>query len=292
MAGIDVSDAPEQNSWIRISRRLAKSDLWLQEPFTRGQAWVDLLMIANWKNGAVRIRGVRIDLQRGQVAASAVFLADRWKWSRGKVQRFLNELENEQRIEQQKNNVTNVVTIINYDYYQSNGQQVGQQTGSKRAANDTANGQQTDTQEEETRIKERKEGEERPLPNLEKLIDGWNRLKSFKPEPLHANAPHTVALYSSAWSNPSMREHLANPQSIIDELRKSTWLHGKSFSLASFLEQSGDREPKLLKLMRGAYRQFDDTDDDDEPEVPERVVTAEGISRDIAARNKRDGKVF
>ena len=136
--------------FITIHRKLRSSDLWLGESFTRGQAWVDLLILANWKAGHVRIRGVRIDLARGQLAASSIWLAERWKWSRGKVTRFLSELEADQRIRQQKTNVTSLVTIVNYDSYQTGGTA---NEATNRTTDEAANGpqviQQTDTQEQE-----------------------------------------------------------------------------------------------------------------------------------------------
>ena len=65
---------------------------WLAEPFTRGQAWVDLLLLANHKEGFIRRRGVLVAVERGQVGYSEEALAARWKWSKGKVRRFLSEL--------------------------------------------------------------------------------------------------------------------------------------------------------------------------------------------------------
>ncbi len=116
-----------------------QSDMWKSEPFTRGQAWIDLLMLANFKDGWFRCRGVRVEVLRGQVGHGTVALAKRWQWSRGKVKRFLNELETVQQIVQQKDNVTTCITITNYSQYQSNGTlndtQDGQQTDSKRTAN-------------------------------------------------------------------------------------------------------------------------------------------------------------
>jgi hypothetical protein len=127
--------------WIKLHRKILDNNLWRSEPFTRGQAWVDLILLANHKNSFFYKRGNRVNVDRGQVGRSQVELADRWSWSRGKVKRFLNELENEQQIEQQKTSVTQILTIVNYEKYQENGQQTEQQTGSRRAAD----GQQTDT---------------------------------------------------------------------------------------------------------------------------------------------------
>ena len=122
--------------YISLWRKLGTSSIWLSEPFTRGQAWVDMLMLASHEDGFFRVRGVRVDVKRGQLAWSQVSLATRWKWSRGKVRRFLSELESkkEQKIVQQNDNATSLITIINYDYHQSGG-----------TTSSTANGQQTDS---------------------------------------------------------------------------------------------------------------------------------------------------
>jgi hypothetical protein len=121
--------------YLYLWRKLADSPLWLSEPFTRGQAWVDMLILANHKDGFIRVRGVRVAIKRGQLAWSQLSLASRWKWSRGKCRRFLSELESEKelKIVQQNSKVTSLITILNYTYHQSGGT-----TGS------TTNGQQTD----------------------------------------------------------------------------------------------------------------------------------------------------
>ena len=108
----------KQLGWIKLHRRVMDSDAYLTEPFCRNMAWIDLLLLANHKPGFMRVRGLRIEINRGQVGYSMVTLAARWKWSRGKVERFLDELEAEQQIEQQKNRVTTLISILNYETYQ------------------------------------------------------------------------------------------------------------------------------------------------------------------------------
>ena len=106
--------------YVKLWRRLKDADFWASEKFSRPQAWVDLVMLANFKDTFFRVRGQRVDVKRGQLAYSEVTLSERWKWSRGKIRRFLKELESEteQKIEQQKNNITTLITIINYELYQ------------------------------------------------------------------------------------------------------------------------------------------------------------------------------
>ncbi len=127
--------------WIKLHRKIQNNSLWLSETFTRGQAWVDLLLLANHKDGFFYKRGVKVNVERGQVGVSEVGLSDRWKWSRNKVRKFLKDLEKEQQIELHKSNVTQLVTIINYKEYQQKEQQIEQQKDNRR----TAEGQQKDT---------------------------------------------------------------------------------------------------------------------------------------------------
>ena len=92
--------------------------IWLSQSFSYGQAWIDLIMLANHQDGFFYVRGNRVDVNRGQVGWSMKKLAARWKWSRGKVWRFLETLKNERQIEHQKTTVTTLITILNYDEHQ------------------------------------------------------------------------------------------------------------------------------------------------------------------------------
>jgi hypothetical protein len=131
--------------YVAIWRKLSDSDFWLSEKFTRGQAWIDLLLLANHKDGFFYNRGIRVEIKRGQVGRSELSLAKRWKWSRGKVRRFLSELssEKERKIVQQKSNVSSTITILNYDVYQfggtPDGHQTVHQTDTKRYTNNNDN---------------------------------------------------------------------------------------------------------------------------------------------------------
>ena len=69
----------------------------------------------------VRIRGIAMHVKRGQVARSEDWLAREWHWSRSKVRRVLAELETQHKmIVQQKSNIMSLITIVNYEAYNSN----------------------------------------------------------------------------------------------------------------------------------------------------------------------------
>ena len=120
--------------WIKLHRKLADNILWTCEPFTRGQAWVDLLMLANHTENYFFVRGCKINILRGQIAWSEPKLSERWKWSRTKLRKFLNDLEKEQQIIQQKNNINQIITIVKYEEYQEKEQQLIQQKDSRKTA--------------------------------------------------------------------------------------------------------------------------------------------------------------
>jgi uncharacterized phage protein (TIGR02220 family) len=143
--------------WIKLHRAILDNDLWKSEPFSRGQAWVDLLLLANHKESFFYKRGNKVIVKRGQVGRSSVELSDRWKWSRTKINKFLKDLEKEQQIITHKSSVTQLLTIVNYDVYQEKEQQTGQQKNNRK----TAEVQQKDTYKNEKKEKNDKEGEER-----------------------------------------------------------------------------------------------------------------------------------
>ncbi len=135
--------------WVKLYRKIQDWNLWTQEKFTRGQAWVDLILMANHKENSFRIRGNVIIVKRGQVGRSEDALAVRWRWSRNKVRRFLKDLKMAQQIEQQKSRILSIITIVNYDLYQENG-------AVSETTDDTTERQQKDTNKNVKNVKNEK----------------------------------------------------------------------------------------------------------------------------------------
>jgi len=171
------------NGWIKLHRRIAQDSMWEKKPFSPGQAWVDLILLANHKDGYITVRGNHVDVKRGQVGWSELSLSERWGWSRGKVNRFLSQIEHEreQKIVQQKNRITTVITILNYDLYQGVDTTDGT-TGNTTDAQQTI--QQTDTNKngkKEKKVKKKGAGGEIPaqLKGLELYEKDEAFLKKF-----------------------------------------------------------------------------------------------------------------
>lgn len=106
------------NGWIKLHRNLADHWLWEDKPFSRGQAWIDLLFMVNHKENKTFIDGRLEEVKRGQTITSIRKLCDRWGWSNTKVKKFLLMLEQDGMIDVKSDSKKTVVTIVKYEVYQ------------------------------------------------------------------------------------------------------------------------------------------------------------------------------
>ncbi len=142
--------------YIKLYRKSEENPLYFAEVFTKWQAWSDLILIANHKEKTLSIRGNLIKINRGQTAYSEDTLALRWKWSRGKVRRFINYLKTEQQIEQQQSNVLNILTIKNYDIYHGNGTTDGTTDGQQTVQQTDTNNNDKNVNNDNNKVMQRK----------------------------------------------------------------------------------------------------------------------------------------
>ena len=137
-----------KGNWIKLNRAIMDDWIWTDgnnEPFDKRSAWIDLLMLAYDKDTFKVHKGQIVEIKRGQVPYSKEFLANRWRWSRGKVDRFLLALKRDKKCAINSTTHGTTITIENYAKWQG-----------ERATNSTTNrstgGQQTiqqaDTEEE------------------------------------------------------------------------------------------------------------------------------------------------
>ena len=116
-----------RDGWAKVWRKLIDSPMWLEEPFTRGQAWIDLILMAKRPDSD----------DPGAVCCSMLYLANRWQWSHGKVKRFLDRLKEDGMIIVHKNGHRNgqsygkLLTVAKYGSYQTDGKQNGKPNGKK-----------------------------------------------------------------------------------------------------------------------------------------------------------------
>ena len=107
-----------EQGYVLLHRSICDCWVWQNSPFGEGQAWVDLVLLANHEDKKIRFNGQFITVKRGQRITSMRSLATRWKWGKDKVVRFLNALEQDKMIDTERDSKKTLITIVNYDKYQ------------------------------------------------------------------------------------------------------------------------------------------------------------------------------
>ena len=105
--------------WISIHRKIQDDWVWNDKPFSRGQAWIDLIMMVNHDDNTIIFDGNPKTVTRGSCITSIQKLCDRWGWSNTKVKKFLKNLQEDEKILFKiAPRKATAVTIVNYDKYQ------------------------------------------------------------------------------------------------------------------------------------------------------------------------------
>lgn len=104
--------------WIYLHRSLKENWVWNDKPFSRGQAWIDILFSANYKENKFPLGDEVVIVERGSFITSELKLMERWGWSKTKVRTFLNQLQNDGMIIKKSDRKKTTLTVCNYDTYQ------------------------------------------------------------------------------------------------------------------------------------------------------------------------------
>ena len=111
----------DKSGWIKVYRKIEDCPFWFEERFTYGQAWIDLLLMANHRSKRILFDATWIEIQQGQILTSIRKLSTRWGWSVKRTMRFLDNLAADNMVIRESNTKRTLITIVNYSVYQSNG---------------------------------------------------------------------------------------------------------------------------------------------------------------------------
>lgn len=144
--------------FIKLSRKFFENALWKEHrQYSRSEAWLDLIQMAGFEDSKYILNNRAIEVQRGEIVASRRFLENRWLWGSTKVTNFLDYLKKEGMINQRQTNGQTIITLCNYDTY--NTRQTSDDVENKPATNHRqTRGKPPTNQNKE--YKESKEGKE------------------------------------------------------------------------------------------------------------------------------------
>lgn len=107
--------------YVAIHRQLFDHPVFKRERFSEREAWAWLIAEAAWQERRKRSGRAVVELRRGQLSHSRRFMARAWQWTDSRVYRFLEKLRLESmvKIEPVANHETSIITICNYDKFQT-----------------------------------------------------------------------------------------------------------------------------------------------------------------------------
>lgn len=104
--------------FISIHRKIFDNWVWEEKPFSRGQAWIDILLLANHKDNKFPLGKEIVTVPRGSFITSELKLMERWGWGKTKTRTFLKLLEDDNMIVKKSNSKQTTITVCNYNTYQ------------------------------------------------------------------------------------------------------------------------------------------------------------------------------
>lgn len=159
--------------FVKIDRAILEHVIWQKKPFSYGQAWIDLVLLANYEDKKMIYKGETIVCKRGDVNLSFTYLADRWGWSRDKVRTFLSTLKSDSMITYKSTTHRTTITLVNYGKFQD---KVTTKSTTNRQQNPQQLGQQAATTKNNKEYKENKEEKILPAASSSGCADddeGW-----------------------------------------------------------------------------------------------------------------------
>ena len=145
--------------------------------------WCYLLLMATHQEKPVLFQGKKIVLKPGQLITGRRSISAFTGVSESKIQRMLYTFKTEQQIEQQSSSNNRLITILNWDEYQSPEQQNEQQMNNER----TTSEQRVNTNKN-VKNERMKEGIVTPLTPLEKAVEDFKKHRKETKAPMTERA--------------------------------------------------------------------------------------------------------
>lgn len=106
----------KDNGWIKLHRQIV--DNWIWDDAEKLKAWLDILLMVNHKNKKILVNGQLVTIKRGEKLTSIAKLADRWGWTKRRVMRFLDLLEDDEMCTTNRTTYGTTIKVVNYAEYQ------------------------------------------------------------------------------------------------------------------------------------------------------------------------------
>ena len=105
-------------NWIKLNRSIQDNFIWDFEKPQYALAWIDLLLLANYKDKKILFDGKLVTVKRGSLITSQTKLAKRWHMNKRTVKNYLELLQSDGMITFECTNRCTAIFISNYNAFQ------------------------------------------------------------------------------------------------------------------------------------------------------------------------------
>jgi hypothetical protein len=198
------------------------------QPFSRFEAWLDAIELANFSESSFRHNSTVFPIPRGAIGTSYRSLAKRWKWSVDRVIRELKLWSGQGMVALDTRHGYLHVTICNYEQYQSPNDADATLTRHEHDSGAT----RTSTNQK----KEKKEKNREPLTPLPDWLplDAWNAYLEVRQKLRAPNTANATSLLLVKLT--TLRSEGHDPKTVIEQSIERGW--------RSFFQPKGDHNAR------------------------------------------------
>ena len=228
------------DGWLKLHRKILDNPVVMKDS-DHLAVWVYLLLNATHTGCLALFQGKKITLKSGQLITGRKTISRDLCISESKVTRILNLLKNEQQIEQQTSSKNRLISITNWDYYQSTEQQSEQQVNNNR----TTSEQQVNTNKNVK--KEKKEKNVKKIEYCQEIFDLYNSICVSLPSVKKLSDSRRQAI------NARLKTYtLEDFKAVFEKAEASSFLRGEDGGWKASFDWL-IKEANMLKVLEGNY---------------------------------------
>ena len=238
------------NGWIKLHRKIKDNILWQDKPFSKGQAWVDILLDVNHSENKILLGNEAITVEVGEKITSIRKLCERWGWSNTKVKNFLELLVDEEMIEYKSDTKKTRLKVLNYGDYQHSDKCKNDAKATQERRKDISKTTQEHTNKNVKNVKNDKEKEiNKYADKISAVHNHWLELLDDVNEArLTKKQKKTILTKIKKWSANKLKKAIGN----YNEIYRSDYYYSHNFTMYKFIKQSNGA-PRFLEGLNDKY---------------------------------------
>lgn len=235
--------AKAKQGWIPVHRQLQEHWLWADKPFSKGQAWIDILLLANHDDNRFLLGNELVEVKAGSFITSELKLMERWGWGKEKTRNFLKLLQQDGMITKKSDRKKTTIIVENYSVY---------------ALFETTSRPQTDREQTASRLQPDCEQTQTTMINNENNENNEKQKKVFKPPTLEEVRDYCCE-----------RMNTVDPEAFIDFYASKGWMIGKdkmkdwkaavrTWERRNSTRNTGGKQNKTADMLDESYKMIAD----------------------------------